>query len=547
MTNTDKNTVADSTPEGMEQRKKDQYSGNASDKQNRPWIWYILGAIGVIALISVLVVLILPEGGESSVNGNGELNFAEVVIMDLFQQNEYSGTIGSLDADPVTTQLGGTITAIPAAGETISQGEAIYAVDEHPVILLHGELPAFQDMAIGTDIQSLVSHLNGVITWVPAPGTIIEQGEELFRVDDQPVILLYGEHPAYRALYDYDSQYNNHQISYETYNTKPLSYDDGPNLIGNDVLQLEQALEELGFNHSAMRVDNEFDYATRYLVRKFQSSVGVTNDGVIQLGEVVFLPGPAQVLDVHATPGDNTGGTVLSVSTGEAASGTLILQLESALAELGFNAGGALDVDGTFTPETTRAVLDFQAASGLDQDGLLNLGEVVFLPGDLRVTSQLAALGSSVGPGSPILGISLADKIIKTYLPANKQDLLEVGDAVTIEMPDFTEVPGSVVYVSNTALAAGNEWDPPVFEVRIEFDDPSVAADLDEAPVDVIVISDSVDDVMAVPVSALLALLEGGYAVEIQTSGGRAELVGVEIGFFGSNNMIAPGDMVVVP
>ena len=94
----------------------------------------------------------------------------------------------------------------------------------------------------------------------------------------------------------------------------------------------------------------------------------------------------------------------------------------------------------------------------------------------------------------------------------------------------------------------------PVFEVQIEFDDPSVAAGLDEAPVDVIVVSDSVDDVMAVPVSALLALLEGGYAVEVQTTGIRTELVAVEIGFFGSNNMIEirsseiePGDLVVVP
>ena len=231
-----------------------------------------------------------------------------------------------------------------------------------------------------------------------------------------------------------------------------------------------------------------------------------------------------------------------------------MLQLEGALSDLGFNAGNTLEVDGIFTPETTQAVLDFQAASGLDQDGLLNLGEVVFLPGDLRITSLLATQGSSVGPGSPVLGISLTDKVVKTYLPADKQDLLEVGDAVTIEMPDFTEVTGSVVFVSNTALATGNDWDPPVFEVQIEFDDPSVAAGLDEAPVDVIVVSDSVDDVMAVPVSALLALLEGGYAVEVQTTGSRIELVAVEIGFFGSNNMIeirsgeiSPGDLVVVP
>ena len=554
MTHIDKNTAPGSIPEGLDQGHVNNDSDDIVKNQNHPRIWIILGGIVVLMLSIILMILFRENSGEAAANGKGELNFAEVVIADLVQENEFSGTVGSLDADPITAQQEGTITELPPAGKDIHQGEVLYTINEDPVILLHGELPAFQDLTIGEDTMPVVSQLNGVITWVPAPGTIIEQGEVLFRGDDRPVILLYGEQPAFRAMYDYDPHYHNNQISYGTYITKPPTYDEGPNLIGNDVLQLEQALVDLGFNHRAMRVDNEFDYATRSMVKKFQSSVGADYDGVIQLGEVVFLPGPAQVLEVFASPGNFSGGTVLGVSTGDPSSGTLVLQLEGALSDLGFNTGNTLEVDGIFTPETTQAVLDFQAASGLDQDGLLNLGEVVFLPGDLRITSLLATQGSSVGPGSPVLGISLTDKVVKTYLPADKQDLLEVGDAVTIEMPDFTEVTGSVVFVSNTALATGNDWDPPVFEVQIEFDDPSVAAGLDEAPVDVIVVSDSVDDVMAVPVSALLALLEGGYAVEVQTTGSRIELVAVEIGFFGSNNMIeirsgeiSPGDLVVVP
>jgi precorrin-6B methylase 2 len=81
-----------------------------------------------------------------------------------------------------------------------------------------------------------------------------------------------------------------------------------------------------------------------------------------------------------------------------------------------------------------------------------------------------------------------------------------------------------------------------------------VAEGLDEAPVDVIVISGTVQDVKAIPVSALLALLEGGYAVELDAGDGKLDLIGVEVGFFGSNSMIEiiseslqPGDRVVVP
>jgi multidrug efflux pump subunit AcrA (membrane-fusion protein) len=139
-------------------------------------------------------------------------------------------------------------------------------------------------------------------------------------------------------------------------------------------------------------------------------------------------------------------------------------------------------------------------------------------------------------------------------LPANDQGVLAVGDAVSVEMPDNALVAATVVFVSQTATSGQNQWDPAWFEVRIELDDSSVAAGLDEAPVDVIIVSDSVSDVMAIPVSALVALLEGGYAVEVDTGNGQVQLIAVEVGFFSSNNLIEiisgdlePGDQVVVP
>ena len=79
-----------------------------------------------------------------------------------------------------------------------------------------------------------------------------------------------------------------------------------------------------------------------------------------------------------------------------------------------------------------------------------------------------------------------------------------------------------------------------------------MAAGLDEAPVDVEVISDSVLDVIAVPVSALVALAEGGYAVEMQTATGT-QLVSVEPGFYAGGLVevksggLSVGDLVVVP
>ena len=51
--------------------------------------------------------------------------------------------------------------------------------------------------------------------------------------------------------------------------------------------------------------------------------------------------------------------------------------------------------------------------------------------------------------------------------------------------------------------------------VTITLADPEAAADLDAAPVDISIATESREDVLTVPVNALLALIEGGYAVEV--------------------------------
>jgi predicted ribosome-associated RNA-binding protein Tma20 len=58
--------------------------------------------------------------------------------------------------------------------------------------------------------------------------------------------------------------------------------------------------------------------------------------------------------------------------------------------------------------------------------------------------------------------------------------------------------------------------------------------------------------VLAIPVAALLALAEGGYAVEL-VDNGSTHLVGVETGLFADGlvevkgNGLSAGDLVVVP
>ncbi|MFQ5554183.1 MAG: peptidoglycan-binding protein [Acidimicrobiia bacterium] len=477
---------------------------------------------------AVAVTLLSDGEGTSSVDTTITLNTAEVVVADLEELTTLDGTLGREAGDPVRSGIGGTITAAPEPGEVLVQGDVLFEVDGEPVMLLDGPLPAFRDLTLTEDAPTVASRSFGTVTGLPVEGSVIDQGEALFEVNGEPVILLFGEVPAYRALADLRT-----------------------NLTGNDVLQLEEALVALGFA-TGMTVDGEFTDVTESRVEDWQEAMGATVDGTVDLGEVVFLPGPVEVVAREVEVGDavNDGTPVLTIEGSTPLEGADVLQLEAALTALGFDAGGQVTVDGIFTGETVAAVVAWQTASGMEPDGVVDVGEVVFVDGSVRIAALLSPPGSLVSPGAPVLDVTGNDIVIVAGLPAADQGIVAVGDAVTVELPDNSRVPGSVTEVATVATRVDNAT---FFEVTVELDDASVAGDLDEAPVDVEIVTDSVSGVVAVPVGALLALREGGYAVEVDAGDGVTSLVAVEPGFFADGMVevvsdgLRPGMRVVVP
>ena len=161
---------------------------------------------------------------------------------------------------------------------------------------------------------------------------------------------------------------------------------------------------------------------------------------------------------------------------------------------------------------------------------------------------QAGDLGLGDGP---LQGLRDLPHFVTVDLPAAEQAVLEEGDAVVVILPDDTEVTGRVVFKAETA-SISPQGDA-TFEVVVELDDVAAAAGLDQAPVDVEVITDRADGVMAVPVTALVALAEGGYAVEVEQPDGTTRLVAVDPGLYADGwvevdaDGLAPGDRVVAP
>jgi peptidoglycan hydrolase-like protein with peptidoglycan-binding domain len=234
--------------------------------------------------------------------------------------------------------------------------------------------------------------------------------------------------------------------------------------------------------------------------------------------------------------------------------GADVAELNANLEALGYGSGLAGD---EFTEATSAAIRAFQAAHGLAQTGALALGSVVFEAGPVRVTSVTPTVGMGVSPG-PVLAVSSTARQVAVKLDASQQSSVKKGDRVLITLPDNQTTPGTVSYVASVAVAPPSEHgeeSTPTIEVDVSPNEPQATGRLEAAPVQVSITTASVENALVVPVSALLALAGGGYAVEEVQSNGLHGLVPVTLGLFDdeagdvqvSGSELAAGQRVVVP
>src|SRR6516165_4139556 len=246
-----------------------------------------------------------------------------------------------------------------------------------------------------------------------------------------------------------------------------------------------------------------------------------------------------------------------------------IAQLDRNLIALGY--GAYLTVSDYFTAATAYAVELWQQAAGLPVTGTVPLGQVTFAPGPLRITSVIPSLGSPPQPGSAVLTATSSVPVVTAQLPVTQEYLVRPGNQVTVTLPDgVTTTPGVVTAVSSVATAApdgqsggaspgppgssgsgsggsGGGQDTVAMTVRLVH--LAAAGNLDQAPVTVNIVTARAHDVLAVPVSALVALAGGGYAVEVTRGSGShatSQLVPVRTGLFSDTLVQVSGAAITV-
>lgn len=257
-----------------------------------------------------------------------------------------------------------------------------------------------------------------------------------------------------------------------------------------------------------------------------------------------------------------------------------VAQLDRNLVALGF--GAYLTISDYYTAATAYAVELWQQAAGQPVTGTVPLGQIAFAPGPLRVAGVTPSVGSPPQPGAAVLAGTSPVPVVTAQLPVSQEYLVHVGDRVTVTMPNgVTTAPGVVAAVSSVATAGnggqgnggqgntgqpqpsasqgagggpGTSQDSVALTVRLVH--PGTAGNLDQAPVSVNIVSAQARDVLAVPISALVALAGGGYAVEVVHDSGASaarQLVPVQTGLYSdtlvqvSSAGLTAGEKVEVP
>lgn len=296
-----------------------------------------------------------------------------------------------------------------------------------------------EDGRLGYGPASVVtSQLRGTLTKLPESGAEITRGHELYEVDGDPVVLMYGSRPSYRPL----------EVGTE----------------GADVKRFEKNLSALGYG--GFTVDDEYTSDTADAVREWQEDIGVAETGTVELGRVAFADGP------------------------------------------------------------------------------------------VRVDSVQASAGEPVAPGKKVLTRTGTGQAVTVELDTADQRMARKGAKVTVTLPENETVTAEIDEVT-TVIEPGEQGQDPTtkVEVTIWLDTAKAkkaAARYALASVDVTFTAGRREDVLTVPVTALVALSEGGFGVEV-VKGAASSYVPVETGLFAdgkveiSGSGITAGTVVGVP
>ena len=181
---------------------------------------------------------------------------------------------------------------------------------------------------------------------------------------------------------------------------------------------------------------------------------------------------------------------------------------------------------------TADAVQRWQLAGGMTATGWIPMGQVIFLPAAILVGGLNVAPGEAASGGQQPYQVTTGVRTVTVPLNPNLPPA-SVGEIVSIILPSQASTPGKVTAVGAASATSG--------QLTVTPERPQATGTGVNVQVQVSLAVQSVRDVLAVPVSALLALAGGGYGLEVVTPSGAHRLVGVTTGLFAAGQVQVSG------
>jgi hypothetical protein len=131
--------------------------------------WVLAGAAVLVAVTATGGVVVMSSGTQATPAAQAQpANTVNVVRGKLSAMVSLDGTLtyrARSDGSPyaVINQAGGTYTKLPDDGDKVDCGDVFYRVDDRPVLLLCGTVPAYRDLhsgEAGEDVRQLNQNLH---------------------------------------------------------------------------------------------------------------------------------------------------------------------------------------------------------------------------------------------------------------------------------------------------------------------------------------------------------------------------------------------------
>jgi peptidoglycan hydrolase-like protein with peptidoglycan-binding domain len=413
---------------------------------------------------------------------------------------------------------------------------------------------------------------SAMVTWIAPVGSTVERGEPLYTLDGQPAILFYGSDPQHRTLRFDEGTESPVWVELETAVTaveaaelrltlEQERLNEAKTRTVDVSIRLEDALsatptmpEFIQLSGAVRAAEAKVDRVTELSAAELAPTIEIAAaEAELAIASSAFDAATRALRENLAAARLDAVTARVAVAEAEARLDQLSNTLEALVARASDNADvgrladnlAALGYEGTLA-EQVRA---WQHAAGLPVTGIVGPSQLVVADGPVHVAQHSASVGETLVESSPdrrsILDYSSTEKLVTVPLDVGDHALAAIGRTVTVTLPDDTEVEGTISEVGSVVTEGA-------IEVIIAVADQAALGGLEVASVDVEFVSEGRDDVLSVPVAALLARSEGGFAIEMVTDG-TSTLVPVETGLFAagrveiSGEAIAEGMLVGVP